>query len=314
MQPLKLQKAERLEVKIIMDNYTDLFLLENHGVMERPQMYDSDAPVAEHGLSMLIKISGGGKETIFFFDASRSVPPFQHNLSAYKVNVDDIDGVILSHGHKDHVGGLKALIDQSSSRLKLICHPDVFLPKRLNIPGKGPQPTMNPLDEKALESSGVEILKNAQASTYFGDLVAATGEVERVTDFEVGFPWGEINKGDLWIADPFLDDQSLIVEMENKGLVVISGCSHSGIINTIKYAQKISGNENVHAVLGGFHLTGALFEPLIAPTIQEMKKINPDHIVPMHCTGWKAINEFANQMPNQFYLNSVGTSYIFNSQ
>ena len=83
------------------------------------------------------------------------------------------------------------------------------------------------------------------------------------------------------------------------------------IINTVKHAQKVTGVEQVHAVLGGFHLNGPLFEPIIGPTIEEMKKINPAVIVPMHCTGWKAINEFARAMPDQFILNSVGSTYTF---
>jgi len=93
----------------------------------------------------------------------------------------------------------------------------------------------------------------------------------------------------------------------------IGGCSHAGIINTVKHAQEIAGTQKVHAVLGGFHLSGPLFDPIIKPTIEEMKKIAPEYIVPTHCTGWKAINEFATAMPDQFQLNSVGTTYVFQS-
>jgi len=93
--------------------------------------------------------------------------------------------------------------------------------------------------------------------------------------------------------------------------VVLSGCAHAGIINTVKHAQKVSHTEKVHAVLGGFHLTGALFEPIIDPTIAEMKSVGPDYVVPMHCTGWKAITRFAEEMPEQFQLNTVGTTYTF---
>jgi 7,8-dihydropterin-6-yl-methyl-4-(beta-D-ribofuranosyl)aminobenzene 5'-phosphate synthase len=102
-------------------------------------------------------------------------------------------------------------------------------------------------------------------------------------------------------------------QVKNKGLVVLGGCSHAGIINTVKHAMKVSGAGKVHAVLGGFHLTGPLFDPIIKPTIEEMKKIGPDYIVPTHCTGWKAINEFAREMPDQFFLNSVGTTFVFES-
>ena len=101
------------------------------------------------------------------------------------------------------------------------------------------------------------------------------------------------------------------MNVKGKGLVVIGGCSHAGIINTVKHAQKVTGAPHVHAVLGGFHLTGPIFEPIIGPTIEKMKKIGPDIVVPMHCTGWNAINQFAKEMPDQFVLNTVGTKYVF---
>ena len=107
------------------------------------------------------------------------------------------------------------------------------------------------------------------------------------------------------------DDQAVVINIKGKGLVVVSGCAHAGIINTIKYAQKITGIEPVLGVLGGFHLTGPLFEPVIEPTIKAMKQINPEYIVPMHCTGWDAINRFFSAIPDSCILNTVGTTYRF---
>jgi len=99
--------------------------------------------------------------------------------------------------------------------------------------------------------------------------------------------------------------------VKGRGLVVISGCSHAGIINTVKHLQAAAQTSKVHAVLGGFHLTGPIFEPIIGPTIEEMKKIGPDFVMPMHCTGWQAVNQFAREMPQQFILTTVGTTYVF---
>ena len=140
----------------------------------------------------------------------------------------------------------------------------------------------------------------------------ATGEVERVTPFEKGFPGMEAKINGNWVVDPFNDDQGLVVNLKDKRLVVIGGCSHAGIINTVKYAKKITKIEKVHAVLGGFHLTGPLFEPIIGTTIDEMKKINPEYVAPMHCTGWNAINQFKEKMPGRVIINTVGTTYTFN--
>ena len=115
---------------------------------------------------------------------------------------------------------------------------------------------------------------------------------------------------DTWVPDPFLDDQAIAVNIKDKGLVVIGGCSHAGIVNTIKHLCKVSNTEKIYAVLGGFHLSGAGTE-LIGPTVAAIKQMEPQAIVPMHCTGWDATNTFADQMPEAFILNSVGTTYFF---
>ncbi len=155
------------------------------------------------------------------------------------------------------------------------------------------------------------IAKISKPSTIASDMILISGEVERATSFERGFPMAEAKINGKWILDPFKDDLGVAVKVKNKGLVVISGCAHAGIVNTAKHMQKVTGINKVHAIMGGFHLTGPMFDPIIEPTIIELKKINPDIVVPMHCTGWKAIGQFAREMPQQFILNSVGTTYIF---
>jgi 7,8-dihydropterin-6-yl-methyl-4-(beta-D-ribofuranosyl)aminobenzene 5'-phosphate synthase len=181
---------------------------------------------------------------------------------------------------------------------------------RGNAPGIGII-DMPRLDEVALKETQVELHRVKEASTLASDLILVSGDVQRVTAFEKGFPWAEAKIDDKWVVDPFHDDQGVAVKVKGRGLIVIGGCSHSGIVNTVKHVQKVARTSKVHAVLGGFHLTGGIFEPIIGPTIEEIKKIGPDFVVPMHCTGWKAINQFAEVMPEKFLLNSVGTTYIF---
>ena len=134
-----------------------------------------------------------------------------------------------------------------------------------------------------------------------------TGEVERTTGFEKGLPGALMEKDGEMEPDLIADDQALVMNLREKGLVVISGCSHSGIINTILYAQKVTGLGKIHAVLGGFHLTGPAFESIIEKTISELKNVAPEVVVPMHCTGWKAIQRFSQEFPSAFVLNSVGS-------
>ncbi len=99
-----------------------------------------------------------------------------------------------------------------------------------------------------------------------------------------------------------LDDRALVINIKEKGLVIISGCAHAGIINTIRYSQQITGLTKVYAILGGFHLAGKEFEKRIEPTIEELKEINPELIVPSHCTGWRALISYSSSVPKRLCL------------
>ncbi len=311
MSNVQCREVDRVEVTVLVDNYTDLFLLVSEGVMQRPPMPTEVTPLAEHGLSLLVKVYANGEEHHLLMDTSLTPEVLMKNMEVYQVNLDRIEGVFLSHGHLDHFGGLMGLLERAPRGTALILHPDAFLPRRLNIPGAESPIEMPSLDENVLQDLGVRIVKIREPSLCCADTILALGEVERVTDFETGFPWAEIQKDDAWSVDPFKDDQGLAVKVKGKGLVVIGGCSHAGIVNTVQHAKKVTDTEEVHAVLGGFHLTGPIFEPLIEPTVEAMVKIDPDYIMPMHCTGWKAINAFSEAMQDKFFLTSVGTTYVF---
>jgi 7,8-dihydropterin-6-yl-methyl-4-(beta-D-ribofuranosyl)aminobenzene 5'-phosphate synthase len=266
--------------------------------------------LAEHGLSCLIKVHVGSEEHIVLMDAGLSAKCFLHNVEVFGVDLEKIECVFLSHGHRDHFGGLKGCLHKTREGVPLYIHPSAFLERRLNIPSIGVK-EMPKLGEIGLDETGATLHMVSKASTFCSDLVLALGKVERFTDFEKGFPWAEAKIDGEWVVDPFHDDQGLAVHVRGKGLVVVGGCSHAGIINTVRHGRRASGIDSVHAVLGGFHLSGPIFEPVIGPTINEMKELAPDFIAPMHCTGWKAINQFAQAMPDQFLLNSVGTTYVF---
>ena len=113
------------------------------------------------------------------------------------------------------------------------------------------------------------------------------------------------------VLDHIDDDQSIVISLGERGIVVISGCAHSGIINSVLYAQELTGQSRVHSAIGGFHLSGPAMEPLVEPTLAEMKKLSPEVIVPMHCTGSEAIHRFAQEFPESFVLSSVGTRLLF---
>jgi 7,8-dihydropterin-6-yl-methyl-4-(beta-D-ribofuranosyl)aminobenzene 5'-phosphate synthase len=234
-----------------------------------------------------------------------------NNAQLLKIDLSKVEALILSHGHFDHCWALREILPKVPKGIPLVLHPDAFLSRRLNLPAlKILVPIPAPV-ENMMREAGVELRKIREDSTLAAGRLLVLGEIERVTEFEKGMPGAEAEIKGQWVKVPFSDDRGVAVQVKNKGLVVIGGCSHAGIINTVKHAQKVTGAPKIHAVLGGFHLTGPMLEPVIAPTIGEMKKFSPDYIVPTHCTGWKAINQFAKEMPDQFILNTVGTTYIF---
>ncbi|MBI4611825.1 MAG: MBL fold metallo-hydrolase [Candidatus Rokubacteria bacterium] len=138
-----------------------------------------------------------------------------------------------------------------------------------------------------------------------------TGQVPRVSDFEKGFPIHYAEREGGWELDPWIhDDQAIVMKVRGKGLVVLTGCGHAGLINILTHARTLASGEQIHAVLGGFHLTGGLFDALIPRTVRELQQFSPAVVVPAHCTGWKATHAIAAAMPDAFVQNSVGTTFI----
>jgi len=309
-----------------MDNVTDR-LLPNSQHAHRPPIGKDEkflpAPIAEHGFSALIETevnnniqSASVQRNAYLFDAGTSENGVIFNSDLLGVDVQDIDAIVLSHGHFDHFTGLQSVAKRISRPIKLYAHPDAFL-KRWDISPDGTR-LINPiLDKATLEKHGMIVQKNdgpiGLPEEKDDKYLIISGQIPRETSYEKGFPpqYAEIDGKGL-VHDPLIkDDQALVAKVDGKGLIVVSGCGHAGIINTINYAKKLGGTEKVHAVLGGFHLSGELYEDAIEPTIRALQDADPDYIIPCHCTGWKAINSIIQSMPQKFIQPSVGTRFVF---
>jgi 7,8-dihydropterin-6-yl-methyl-4-(beta-D-ribofuranosyl)aminobenzene 5'-phosphate synthase len=305
----QVKTADRVEVTVLADNYIDIFVPPATPVDRRLPFDAGRHLLAEHGFSCLVRIFAGKKEHAILLDSGLSRECMAWNARQLGISLVGIEAVVLSHGHFDHTGGLATLFCGEVRQIPLVAHPDAFLKRRLNGPNgiaELPQP-----DAVELKKAGADVMMRSGPSTLASGHLLVTGEVERKTSFEKGMPGMEMFAGGTWVPDPILDDQALVINVKDKGLVVLSGCAHAGIINTVEYAKKITGVDHVHAVLGGFHLTGPAFAKVIQPTVEGMKRIDPDYVVPMHCTGWDAINRFFVEMPGRCILNTVGTTYVF---
>jgi 7,8-dihydropterin-6-yl-methyl-4-(beta-D-ribofuranosyl)aminobenzene 5'-phosphate synthase len=142
-------------------------------------------------------------------------------------------------------------------------------------------------------------------------MILVSGEVERTSGFEPGLPQQWALRDGHWEHDPLVrDDQCVVVNVKDKGLVVVTGCGHAGVINIVRHAQALTSIQAVHAVVGGFHLNGALFEKIIPPTVAALCEIAPRYVLPGHCTGFPAAAQLAAAMPQAYLPNSVGTTYV----
>jgi len=311
---ISLREVDRIEVLTLIDNYVDV-LLPSTGVVTRPPLakgggIPSDTLLAEHGLSMLVTVYAGADRHTILFDTGYSPYGVTHNIGQLEIDLKEVEGIVLSHGHMDHTGSLFALLDKIPGKTPLVLHPDALLSHRYLGLGNGKKVGFPcTLTRDRLEAGSVKVLESKAPTLMADNTILVTGEVERVTDFEKGLPNALMERDEKLVKDPILDDQSLIIILKGKGVVVISGCAHAGIINTLLFSRKLTGMQKIHAVLGGFHLSGPQFEPIIEETICQLKEIAPEILVPMHCTGWRAINRLSEEFPGPFILNSVGSRF-----
>jgi len=307
-----LKTVDRIEITTLIDNYVDV-LLPSTDVITRPPLskegkVKADTFLAEHGLSLLVSVWQGEEKHTILFDTGYSKVGVLHNLAQLGLNIEDIEVIVLSHGHMDHTGSLNAILDKIPGTIPLVLHPGAFVyPRYTRQPDGSKNIWPQTLTRDALAQKNVEIVESKTPTLIADGMIMVTGEVERTTSFEKGMPNALVEKNGDIVQDPIMDDQAIVMKLDGKGLVVISGCAHAGIVNTLAFAQKTIGEQSIHAVLGGFHLSGPFFEKIHDETIQGIKKMDPDVIMPMHCTGLKAINRFQKEFPSSFVLNSVGS-------
>jgi 7,8-dihydropterin-6-yl-methyl-4-(beta-D-ribofuranosyl)aminobenzene 5'-phosphate synthase len=327
MPTIELEPVDRIRITVLIDNLTDPLLVDQAGVVRvnwpraingrlpradsrvSPDTGVPDALIAEPGFSALVRVEKDGRERTLLFDTGVSRDGMVENMRRLGIDPGEIEVIVLSHGHWDHITGMEGLARVlGRTRLPVTIHPEFWNRRRISFPGLDPA-ELPATSRTALDDMGFSIVEEAQPSFLLDGRVLITGEVDRTTPFETGFSGHEALRDGTWQPDPLiLDDQALVVRVRDRGLVVLTGCGHAGIINTVRYVRRLTGGDAVAAVVGGFHLSGPMFEPIIEPTVDAFAELAPAVLAPAHCTGWKAVHRLAARFPDAFVLSTVGTT------
>jgi 7,8-dihydropterin-6-yl-methyl-4-(beta-D-ribofuranosyl)aminobenzene 5'-phosphate synthase len=322
--PVPLEPVDSVTITTLVDNVTD-GLMPDQGPAKRPGLRvdprlpavtmaggdTADPLIAEHGFAALVTVVKAGREHTFLFDTGASPDGMVQNMRRLGVDPGSIEAIVCSHGHFDHTGGFDGLIRALRGRVNLpvLLHPHFWRRRRLVLPGREPLelPTTS---RAALQGAGFEVIEEQQVGFLLDGSVLVTGEVPRTTGYEPGFPPQQAWLQERWEPDPLvLDEQAVLINVRDKGLVVITGCGHAGIVNICRYAQRLTAGTPLYSVIGGFHLSGPRFEPLIPRVLADLGAMAPRVIVPAHCTGWRAQHAMSAHFGDAFVPNTVGSVF-----
>jgi len=341
--PKEIPTVDRLVMTNLVDNVYDIFAkagkLGSLTVTRNnlPFPYGSDvALLSEHGLAFHLQSLRGAEEKQILVDFALTPHTLTNNYQGLRVDPAKADALIISHGHVDHYGGLldlaRSLQGHGKPGLTLyaggrdtFCHRWVVQPDGKNL-------DYGELKQDALEARGLRVAIAEEPTTVAGHAMTS-GHIPRITPFEMSppaarleagatgsgcdatfhFPPGtvkvEAKPGDL-VKDIFWGEHATAYNVKDRGLVVISSCGHAGIINSVRQLQKSTGVEKVHAVVGGWHLA-PYPDDLIDKTVAALKEIDPDYLIPMHCTGFRTMMAVQREMPQKLIMPSTGTRVVF---
>jgi 7,8-dihydropterin-6-yl-methyl-4-(beta-D-ribofuranosyl)aminobenzene 5'-phosphate synthase len=235
------------------------------------------------------------------------------NARQLGVPMGEIEAIALSHGHSDHMGGFRELVGMiGKPGIELVVHPGAFkAPRYVKVGAEQFKAFFPRFTREMTDEAKVRVVEAKGPHPMLGGDVLFLGQIPRQTTFETGLPNAYFEEEGAEKRDAIEDDTSLVMNLRGKGIVVLSGCAHSGIVNTVRYARDVTGIDKVHAVMGGFHLNGPVFAPIVGRTIEALQEIAPRYIVPTHCTGRQSIQRIEAAMPEAFILNMSGTRLTF---
>jgi 7,8-dihydropterin-6-yl-methyl-4-(beta-D-ribofuranosyl)aminobenzene 5'-phosphate synthase len=304
--------VDKLTIWILADNYYDTNEPDTK-ITKRYRSVAGKSIHAQHGLSYYIETVTAGKTSSCMFDFGLDPADVMGNIALLGLDIGKTNAFSLSHGHYDHYTGAVSILKQNQSKIApgtpFYVGEEAFNRRYTLRPGATEPTDLGQLSKEDIEALGVKVIELTTPTEIIPGAYS-TGKIERITSYEKVPASQQIKRGDKIESDIFQGEQALFFNVKGKGLVVLSGCAHCGIVNTVKHAQKIADIEKVHAIMGGFHLIVAK-PALIQSTVADIKAMKPDHIVGTHCTGFRALVALSREMPEAFTINTAGTKYTF---
>ncbi len=322
-------QADQVEIRLLVDNWVDMLLPDHHahghgceidverwGLVEHfdPKLLP---PQAENGISLLVRATRGRTTTTILFDAGLTGSVLVHNLAALGEPPSAIDHLVLSHGHPDHYGGIYDLLASVDRPLPVITHEDAFLP-RFAMMGSGRASGFYNarLNQGDVEGSGGRLVLTREPLD-LGWGVRTSGEIPRSTPYEgTPEPSGpgapglyQVQRDGHFVVDQVTDEQALVIDVRDRGLVVLTGCGHAGAVNTATWASSLfDGKRPIACLIGGCHL-GFPTTPTenIDTTVAALQELEVGSVIPMHCSGLAAVSAFRVAFGERFVQPSVGS-------
>ncbi len=255
--------------------------------------------LGEWGLSILVET--GSHEVLL--DTGLTVSA-AYNAVALGIDLSQIDVIVLSHGHRDHTGGLLHILRLVRKQVEVVGHPDIWSAKYVLRPGRKEEYIGIPFPREAAESSGASF-NLTKEPVWISENIVTSGEIPMLTEYETIDPILCVKERGELKPDPLQDDRAVFIKSD-RGLIVILGCAHRGVVNTLRYAQKLTGVEAIYAVIGGTHLIGASPERM-SSTVADLKKLDIQRLGVSHCTGLPASAILAREFGDRFFFNNAGT-------
>ena len=324
---LKLAQADRAEILILVDNVTDnLSSVPAYVETEMPRLWKRGLKLwsgrcmccAAHGLACAVTVWRGDTTHTLLFDTGPDDSVFGRNVERLGFDMGGIESIVLSHGHWDHSGAMLLALEMiqlsnGGRPVPTYMHPGMYRSRAMKAADGSMRPFADVPSQAQLEQAGALVVNAIEPQLILDDLFFVSGEIPRVTAFETGMQ-GQHRRtldGQGWEPDPLvIDERFIAVSVKGKGVIVLTACSHAGVVNVMTHARECFAGETLYGVLGGFHLSGGN-ERIIPETVAELRAFELKMIAAAHCTGWRAVNALANAFGDAVAPAAVGKVYRF---